>query len=519
MKRVLIFDQTISSNESACRGFLEHWKQSPGKNSPLLISAQNDCNARQFGSYNECFKDLPSPSQRGSKVLLTKDRDSSVPDFIFTLQLASQSKSKQCHIFTADIGHYKLYQAELECAHNRRCFLGKQYKIVGIGVNGGQEIEINVPANLIKRIAILFFGRARFGKIKSGVQAPNVGNRTTNLYSVDYFPWWGARQKFDVCGFKIYSFEQQLQGGQAKIKSIEPFPKAKVGISSTCVKMFQTPNQLEKALIAQKEMWEEENKDKINALVQSFKSLNMAVAWPLGTLKNQNGASVGIIMDYFPKSQTLDQYLRNRGSRMTRGETANIAWALLKGFSLLHDAGIVIRDPSHNNILVSELNVGLAFIFIDADSYIRVGASTENYPPIGTPGFFDNSHIGNIKQWTQSCDIFGITSILFRVLCGHTHYSDLSGKALWFPDPATCKKLPAIGSDEMYISYLQRWLLLNLELRTVFNRVLGTRVRIQDHEGFYTQMQKSLREYKNHLDQTKNPLGIPLANSIAYTSF
>lgn len=148
--------------------------------------------------------------------------------------------------------------------------------------------------------------------------------------------------------------------------------------------------------------------------------LKMA-AWPVSTLQS-NGKTVGLLMPKVDRSDKPIHELYGPKTRLREFPTANwgflihVATNVARGFAAVHNAGHVIGDVNHGNVLVSSKGTTA---FIDCDSFqIRSNGRVflcEVGVPTYTPPELQN-RLFNSVQRTANHDAFGLAVLVFHLL-------------------------------------------------------------------------------------------------------
>jgi DNA-binding helix-hairpin-helix protein with protein kinase domain len=161
--------------------------------------------------------------------------------------------------------------------------------------------------------------------------------------------------------------------------------------------------------------------EKLDALVRAATpDLLSVAAWPTDCLKNRAGAVVGFVMPrvldgrplyelYSPRSRV--QHFPSADFRFLAHVAANIA----RLFAAVHQAGFIMGDVNHGNVLVRNDGTVAA---VDCDSF-QVGDGARFPCPVGTELFLAPELVGQ-NLWTvrrtANHAAFGLAVLLFHLL-------------------------------------------------------------------------------------------------------
>lgn len=149
-------------------------------------------------------------------------------------------------------------------------------------------------------------------------------------------------------------------------------------------------------------------------------------AWPLEALYTETGAPVGFLMPrvegarpihllYGPKSRQI--YFPEASYAFLAHVAANVARSL----AVVHDAGQVVGDVNHNNILVTPAGT---VCLIDCDSF-QIAAAEETYPcHVGVSTHLPPELQGQSlrdRLRTPNHDRFGLAVLVFQLLFNGRH--------------------------------------------------------------------------------------------------
>jgi DNA-binding helix-hairpin-helix protein with protein kinase domain len=144
-------------------------------------------------------------------------------------------------------------------------------------------------------------------------------------------------------------------------------------------------------------------------------------AWPISTLHN-NGQTVGLLMPKIERADKPIHELYTPKTRLREFPTANwnflihVATNIARGFAAIHNAGHVIGDVNHGNVLVSPKGTTA---FIDCDSFqVRSNGRIflcEVGVPTYTPPELQNKLFNTVER-TSNHDAFGLAVLVFHLL-------------------------------------------------------------------------------------------------------
>jgi DNA-binding helix-hairpin-helix protein with protein kinase domain len=161
--------------------------------------------------------------------------------------------------------------------------------------------------------------------------------------------------------------------------------------------------------------------EKLDALVRAATpDLLSVAAWPTDCLKNGTGAVVGFVMPRVLDGRPLYELYSPR-SRVQRFPSADfrslvhVAANIARLFAAVHQAGFIMGDVNHGNILVRSDGTVAA---VDCDSF-QVGDGARFPCPVGTELFLAPELVGR-NLWTVRRTAnhagFGLAVLLFHLL-------------------------------------------------------------------------------------------------------
>jgi DNA-binding helix-hairpin-helix protein with protein kinase domain len=144
-------------------------------------------------------------------------------------------------------------------------------------------------------------------------------------------------------------------------------------------------------------------------------------AWPLSVLHDK-GRVVGLLMRKVAGSEEPVHELYTPKSRLRKFPMANwqfllhVASNVSRGFAALHNAGQIVGDVNHGNILVSSSGMSS---FIDCDSFQIQTDGQIFLCPVGVPPYtppeLQNRRFDTLIR-TKNHDAFGLAVLIFQLL-------------------------------------------------------------------------------------------------------
>ena len=134
----------------------------------------------------------------------------------------------------------------------------------------------------------------------------------------------------------------------------------------------------------------------------------------VNTFFYENGTAY-MVMEYI-RGKSLKQYLRERNMPLSERETLEIMTPVLQVLEKIHEAGIIHRDISPDNIMLGE-NGKVCLIDFGAARMIT-GAETRSLEVVLKPGYtpFEQYHShGKMGPWT---DVYAVCATMYRMLSG-----------------------------------------------------------------------------------------------------
>ncbi len=182
-------------------------------------------------------------------------------------------------------------------------------------------------------------------------------------------------------------------------------------------------------------------------------ALGKVAAWPLALLSDSRKASPqGLLMRRISEHQSVNQ-LYGIKSRLRSFPEAQFPFMLhaamntARAFATIHDAGQVVGDVNHSNLLISQ-NATVALI--DCDSFQVTEGSQLFYAPMGTPEFtppeLQGAAFRNTYRTPQH-DAFGLGVLIFYMLFLGRHpfmgvYDSKAGDILSLEQAIAAYKFP-----------------------------------------------------------------------------
>jgi DNA-binding helix-hairpin-helix protein with protein kinase domain len=144
-------------------------------------------------------------------------------------------------------------------------------------------------------------------------------------------------------------------------------------------------------------------------------------AWPLSVLHDK-GKVVGLLMRKVARSEEPVHELYTPKSRLRKFPVANwqfllhVASNISRGFAAIHNAGQIVGDVNHGNILVSSSGTSS---FIDCDSFQIQAHGKIFLCPVGVPPYtppeLQNRQFATVIR-TKNHDAFGLAVLIFQLL-------------------------------------------------------------------------------------------------------
>jgi DNA-binding helix-hairpin-helix protein with protein kinase domain len=144
-------------------------------------------------------------------------------------------------------------------------------------------------------------------------------------------------------------------------------------------------------------------------------------AWPLATLKTKSGAPEGLLMPRISGHQEAHLLYTPKSRRTNFPEAqfsfiVHVSMNIARAFATVHDAGQVIGDVNHGNLLVArDGRVRL----IDCDSF-EINDGSTIFPcsvgvPLYTPPELQGRSFQGVRR-TKQHDAFGLAVLIFHLL-------------------------------------------------------------------------------------------------------
>ncbi len=167
----------------------------------------------------------------------------------------------------------------------------------------------------------------------------------------------------------------------------------------------------------------------------------------------QENDTAYIVME-FVEGQTLKEYLKNRGGRIAADEAVELLKPIIKAMAQVHRAGIIHRDISPENIMITPsgsaklIDFGSVRLSEDEDKSGTVQLKPGYAPPE------QYSSKGEQGAWT---DVYALCATLYRAVTGTTPTSSIERMK-----GAALKTLSEAGADILPIR--DRAIMIGLEL-------------------------------------------------------
>jgi hypothetical protein len=134
---------------------------------------------------------------------------------------------------------------------------------------------------------------------------------------------------------------------------------------------------------------------------------------------------------------SLDTYLERRGGSLPAGEAVALAAQVLDGLEYAHGQGVVHRDLSPSNILLTNSADGAMTAKVSdfglAKAFDQAGLSglTRTGTVAGKPLCVPRQQVINFRQVTPAADVWALAACLYRCLSGDYPRDFPSGKDPW----------------------------------------------------------------------------------------
>ena len=142
----------------------------------------------------------------------------------------------------------------------------------------------------------------------------------------------------------------------------------------------------------------------------------------VNTLFYENGTAY-MVMEYI-HGKSLKQYLQEKRAPLTEAETFRIMMPILKMLEKVHEAGIIHRDISPDNIMLGEN--GKVYLIDFGAARMITGAESKSLDVVLKPGYtpFEQYYSrGNMGPWT---DVYAVCATMYRMMSGRVPQESLA---------------------------------------------------------------------------------------------
>ena len=142
----------------------------------------------------------------------------------------------------------------------------------------------------------------------------------------------------------------------------------------------------------------------------------------VNTLFYENGTAY-MVMEYI-HGKSLKQYLQEKNAPLTEAETFRIMMPILKMLEKVHEAGIIHRDISPDNIMLGEN--GKVYLIDFGAARMITGAESKSLDVVLKPGYtpFEQYYSrGNMGPWT---DVYAVCATMYRMMSGKVPQESLA---------------------------------------------------------------------------------------------
>ncbi len=148
----------------------------------------------------------------------------------------------------------------------------------------------------------------------------------------------------------------------------------------------------------------------LNKLLSKMRSLSHII--PVIDMFGDNNTGY-VVFNYF-ESETLGNYLDNNGGKLSWDEVKKLFPPIFTTLSLVHNAGIIHRGISPDNVLINDKGeIKLTGFSISDARTANTELAPEIYSGYAAPEQYNSSNWQG--TWT---DVYGICALLYRVLTG-----------------------------------------------------------------------------------------------------
>ena len=127
-----------------------------------------------------------------------------------------------------------------------------------------------------------------------------------------------------------------------------------------------------------------------------------------------------IILDYMQGADLFD-YLTEREFKLSENRVREISFQLAQGLKYLHSFGIVHRNLTLENIMMTDTTEASVPKLVDFGLSKMIGPQEKADEPFGTLGYVAPEILAK-KPYNLSCDIWSLGCIIYAMVCSSLPY-------------------------------------------------------------------------------------------------